>query len=367
MIALFETDHKNIDRYYLNHDELKNQFETNNVLVIFNSFKEKYRFSKINKSQSDHLYNLSKHIDNIDVLIINGNRIPDIYISTIAKKRGIPVIYIQHGPHSHKRPRQLTFYISNFLKVIAHLLISAKIAFELKSFLFCYKIILIQFFTGGSRVGHLTKHYSPNTSYVFSEYYKKWHEKYYFGHLTKYKLIGNKDALLKKVVLKNHLIFCHQTLVEDGRLEFKVFKQQLESIRIFGENNNLALCVKTHPRISDKLKNYYKKNGWIIHEDLETIPIGSVTIGFYSSLLAFWAFNKIPVISINLPTKEDVPSEIREYCICADLNEIKELKLDIITSDLDVNKLSKKADYFFNFTGTQELELNILNFKRSIK
>ena len=357
MIALFETDHKNIKRYYLIHNELKKQFDANNVLVLFDSFKEKYNFSTRSKNQSDHLYNLNKHIDNIDVLIINGNRIPDIYISAIAKNRGIPIIYIQHGPHSHRRPRQLKFYMSNFLKVISHLLILGKISLELKSFSLFYKTVLIQFFTGGTRISHLTKSYSPNISYVFSEYYKKWHEKYYFGHLTKYKLIRNKDSLLKKVFLKNHLIFCHQTLVEDGRLEFKIFKQHLESVKLFGENNNLELCVKTHPRISYKLKKYYKKNGWLIHEDPETIPIGSVTIGFYSSLLSFWVFNKIPVISINLPTEHDVPNEIYEYCTLTDLNKIKELKLNMIIADLDTNKLSKKADYFFNFTGTQELKV----------
>ena len=353
MIALFETDHKNINRYYLIHDEIRKQYNSNNVLVIFDSLKEKNRFSKINKNKSDYLFNLSKHINEIEVLIINANRIPDIYISTIAKKKGIPIIYIQHGPHSIKKPRNLKFYISKFLKVINHLYILAKTSFELNSFLFLYKTLLVQFIKGGSRVNSLTKFYSPDISYVFSEYYRKWHKNYYFGHFTKYKLIRNNDSLLKNVFFNNHLIFCHQTLVEDGRIAFEIFKIQLESIKEFGKINSLDLCVKSHPRMSVKLRNYYLNNNWIIHDDIKTIPIGEVTVGFYSSLLSLWAYNNKPVISLKLPIKEDMPAEISEYCFCTDSNKIKNLKLEKVLNNLNFNKVSKKADYFFNFTGDQ--------------
>ena len=328
MIAIFSTDHKDIYRYFLIHDEIANHYKSNNVLVIFDSLKEKNSFSKINKNKSDYLSNLSKYINEIEVLIINANRIPDIYISTIAKKKGIPIIYIQQGPHSIKKPRSLKFYLSNFFKVINHFYILAKNSFELKSFLFFFDTISVQFIKGGSRINHLTKFYSPNISYVFSEYYKNWHQKYYFGNFTEYKLLRNSNSLFKNVNFKNFLIFCHQTLVEDGRLDFETFK----------------------------IRNYYQNNNWLIHDDTKTIPIGEVTLGFYSSLLSFWAFNNKPVISLKLPIKEDVPVEIAEYCFCTDSSEIKNLKLEKVLNILDVDKVSKKADYFFNFSGNQVIK-----------
>ena len=356
MIAIFSTDHKDIYRYFLIHDEIANHYKSNNVLVIFDSLKEKNSFSKINKNKSDYLSNLSKYINEIEVLIINANRIPDIYISTIAKKKGIPIIYIQQGPHSIKKPRSLKFYLSNFFKVINHFYILAKNSFELKSFLFFFDTISVQFIKGGSRINHLTKFYSPNISYVFSEYYKNWHQKYYFGNFTEYKLLRNSNSLFKNVNFNNFLIFCHQTLVEDGRLDFETFKIQLESIKQFGKINNLKLCVKSHPRMSLKIRNYYQNNNWLIHDDTKTIPIGEVTLGFYSSLLSFWAFNNKPVISLKLPIKEDVPVEIAEYCFCTDSSEIKNLKLEKVLNILDVDKVSKKADYFFNFSGNQVIK-----------
>lgn len=357
MIALFSTDHKDINRYYLIHDEIRNHNNSNNILVIFDSQKEKDSFSKISNYNSNYLSNLSKYINEIKVLIINANRIPDIYISTIAKKKGIPIIYIQQGPHSIKKPRTLKFYFSNLLKVINHLILLAKISFELKSFIFFFKTLLIQFIKGGSRINPLTKFYSPDISYVFSEYYRDWHKKYYFGDFTKYKLFRNSDSLFKNVYLNNHLIFCHQTLVEDGRLDFEIFKIQLESVKDFGKTNNLKLCVKSHPRMSLKIRNYYQNNNWIIHDDTKTIPLGKVTVGFYSSLLSLWAFNNIPVISLKLPIKEDVPSEISEYCFCTDSNKIKNLKLEKVLNNMDLNKASKKVDYLFNFSGNQIIKL----------
>ena len=197
--------------------------------------------------------------------------------------------------------------------------------------------------------------YTPNFTYVFSEFYKKWHIKNYFGEKTKYGFLKNRDNVYKPKVEKNALVFCYQTLVEDGRIDPKLFFANLAKIKEYANKCRLRAIIKTHPRMSVAHLEKISNDGWEIFDSTTELPIGEITIGYYSSLLSLWAFYKSPVISIKLEN-HFIPNEVSNYCTLVEINDLMEMEFSF--NEQKLQDRSKRVDYLFNFSGKEEFCLN---------
>ena len=346
MIALFETDHRNIERYYLVHKLIKIEFVNKNALLVLESKREALKSKKLYPNTK--VTTLSKlNFSQVSHLIINGNRIPDIYISLVAKKKRIPISYIQHGPHSIMMIRSIRFYISNLIKTARYFKYCLKILYDTKS-IKLFLLLIKKNTLGGSRHNSLLKEYSPDYSFIYSKYYKDWHIKNYFGTYPKYIFLKNRDSLLKPLKLKNTMVFCYQTLLEDGRYDEIFFYKILGKIKLFGDSLGLKPVVKTHPRMSSYNKKKLKSLGWEMFESDANLPIGNFTVGFYSSLLSLWSYYKSPVVSIKLENHFS-PPEISLYSNVCNINNLSIRQISI--SKTLLKERSKKTDYLFNFSG----------------
>tara|TARA_B100002019_G_scaffold248010_1_gene226753 strand:- start:193 stop:1254 length:1062 start_codon:yes stop_codon:yes gene_type:complete len=353
MIALFETDYRNIERYYLVHDKINKEFVDDNVIILFESksqikpFKKKYKNSRcISLTELETVeYN---H------LIINGNRIPDIYVSIITKQKNIPITYIQHGPHSIHMIRSKSFFISNLKKTLRYLFYCFKI-YKLTKKTKLFITLILKNTKGGSRVNKSLKLYTPNFSYVYSEFYKKWHIENYFGLDTEYYLLRNRDNIFKPTKKQKALVFCYQTLVEDGRIDPKIFFKNLDKIKEFAENRSLKPIIKSHPRMSLANRKFLSEEGWEIFDSKTKIPVGHITVGYYSSLLSLWAFYMSPVISIKI-NNHYTPDEVSSYCFSIEINQLK--NFDINVKNEILKQRSERVDFLFNYSGKEKLRLD---------
>ena len=100
--------------------------------------------------------------------------------------------------------RSKSFFISNLKKTLRYLFYCFKI-YKLTKKTKLFITLILKNIKGGSRVNRSLKLYTPNFSYVYSEFYKKWHIENYFGLDTEYYLLRNRDNIFKPTKNKKHL------------------------------------------------------------------------------------------------------------------------------------------------------------------
>ena len=348
MIIFFEIDKVNVERYYFN--RLEKNFKSEKVVVVLEDpiqlkiFRNKY--PKIKSFQFlDWIKGVSKKYKNSNVFI-NGNRIPDLLMAKVSNENDCKVIFIQHGMFVEFMKRDTSLFLMNMKKALRY----AYYAILLRKAISLFKIHLLGF----SRV--LTsdrKDFYPHHAFVFNEYWKEWHNKNYFFNQTKiFSLLKNNDTEQNVIRLNNTVVYCYQTLVEDGRIDINYFKEVMNKIIQSVKASGLNFVVKGHPRMSDSTTDYFKE---ICVEVIQSGFIcGGIVVGHYSSLLARWVYEGDALIIVELEG-HNIPEPVKKLAtiICYPENLAEDLKkLDYSKSEY----LRSKSDFYFNFAGKNSVE-----------
>lgn len=187
---------------------------------------------------------------------------------------------------------------------------------------------------------------------VLSEYWKQFHIETYKIN-SEYFIAGFLDLLKFKSKPVDGIVYCSQTLVEDGRIDKLTMLNFYQELYDFGNKLAFKIFVKTHPRNSKWTVDIFKSFEFSIFT--KEIPIGIVTIGHYSSLLPIWSINKCPIIIFELK-KHPTPESISNLSSLT----IQTLKnIDIQTLNiLEVNK--KAVEYFGDIPIQKNINNNIL-------
>lgn len=347
MLVFFEIDKINVERYYFN--RLGENFETDDIVVVLEDPKElsKFRIDYPHiKSYRfiDWLNGASKMYIKSDVFI-NGNRIPDLLMTKLSQENNCRVFYIQHGLYVDFMKREFSWFVNKFQKSLRY----AFYAFRTGSVISLFKIHVL----GYSRVLTSTrKELYPHFAFVYSEYWKEWHEKtYFFNNNIKYVFLTNNDSVQHEIELENAAIYCYQTLVEDGRIDVNYFQNIFNEIVKVIRENGMELVVKGHPRMSYSTIEFLKSKG--VRVISQGFPRGVMVIGHYSSLLARWVYNEDTLILIKLDGHE-IPKTIvnlaTSVCAISEFSNILSKKK--VKSQ---NELKLLSEYYFNFSGSNSV------------
>lgn len=288
--------------------------------------------------------------DEINFLIINSFTAGDFRVLNSIKNFNIFTLYIQHGLYLTYMKRNFSYFINNIKRVVSSLYYIA----EISSWNLRDTWNFANVYLNGRNRNVIPQELRSKTSLnlVFSEYWKNFHQEIYKIN-TEYYISGLLDGLKFKLKTKKEIIYCAQTLVEDGRIDKLTMINFYKELFEFGNKINSGIIVKIHPRNSIWTKSLFKKYKFKIEE--EDIPIGKVTIGHYSSLLPIWAINNSPIIIFELknhPTPDsivNVSSLTVKTLKNIDINQIKILK---------TNKNTIK--YFGNYPNIELLNNKIL-------
>ena len=102
-------------------------------------------------------------------------------------------------------------------------------------------------------------------------------------------------------------------------------------------------------------RKFLSEEGWEIFDSKTKIPVGHITVGYYSSLLSLWAFYMSPVISIKI-NNHYTPDEVSSYCFSVEINQLK--KFDINVKNEILKERSERVDFLFNYSGKEMLRLD---------
>lgn len=342
MLVFFEIDKVNVERFYFN--RLEENFNTENIVVVLEDpnqlaiFREKYPFIKA-YGFLDWIKGVAKQYMN-SYVFINGNRIPDLLMTKISRENDCKVIFIQHGMYIDFLKREFSFFIRKFIKAIRYL----TYAIRLRKAISLFKVHIFGYSRG---LTSDRKDLYPHIAFVYSEYWKEWHNNTFFFDNTNYfHLLKNNDSNQKVVKLDNTVVYCYQTLIEDGRIDVDYYKKVINKIIHSVKSSGLNLVVKGHPRMYDSTKSFFEEQG--VEVILNGFPSGGIVIGHYSTLLARWVYKGDVLILVDLVDHE-TPESISELATknCCVENLSKELK-NIDKSRVEDFKV--KSDYYFNFS-----------------
>ena len=276
----------------------------------------------------------------VKVLVINALSVPDLRVAkALTNLKDIKLVYLQHGLYIPYMKRNVGFFFKEAKKVISYFYYSLSIV-NYYRLIKALKIMGV-FVLGWSRNNipdHLLKR--VNKSLVFSRYWKSWHRHVYKLN-SDFQVIGTPDlGTFRYSQNKDAIIYCSQTLVEDGRIEQEVIFQFYDDLRQYAERlGNVPVVVKIHPRNSEETLEKMRQLNFSIEKD--TIPLGKVVVGHYSSLLPVWGVNKIPMLVVELPG-HITPLSIRNSASeVVDQEEFRNM------SSMPT-EVSEKIDYYFS-------------------
>jgi hypothetical protein len=347
MLIFFEIDKINVERFYFS--RLEENFDTENVVVVLEDpneltiFKKEYPTIK-SYQFLDWIRGASKQYKN-SYVFVNGNRIPDLLMAKIGRENDCKVIFIQHGMYVDFMKREVSLFIRKLKKALRYV----SYAIRLKKVISLFKVHVF----GHSRgLTSDRKELYPHSAFVYSEYWKRWHnETFFFDNTKSYYLLKNNDTDQNVISLDNSVVYCYQTLIEDGRIDVSYFKKVIHEIIRSVEVAGLNLVVKGHPRMSESTKDFFEEQG--VEVLLSGLPSGGIIIGHYSTLLARWVYEGDVLLLVEL---EDhvIPEPIRN--LATSVCQITEFSR-VLTQNVkrDVYELKELSDYYFNFSGSDSV------------
>ena len=220
---------------------------------------------------------------NIDLVIVNAQRIPDSLVVSYANKLKIPTLMIQHGMYNGYLKRNHELYYRKLFKTFKYLIYSFQIGVISKKNVFKTALNFILAFSFNKSYQKLFKNYDliyTNQVHVYGNYWVDYH-KNFFGYTinrTEFKITGYPELLNSFSNRKVNFCYIAQSLYEDGRISLKDISNTLEILKNL--NKKHSLIVKRHPRSLDIIYQGYNL------ELTDDIPDSDVYIGHYSSLLA---------------------------------------------------------------------------------
>lgn len=354
-IIFFEIDAINIKRYYL--DVLPDLIGNSDASVIIESEAQKSILKKLNINlpvvvlETETAASIQTLIQEADFLLINGQRIPDIYLTLVAKKVQTKVIYLQHGMYIPHMKRGLKFFMKSLLKSYRYFkygMLSARVDKNPKLLISLLRTHLVD----GNREYDFNRESGlPDMSFVFSQYWVEWHKEHYFrGNYNKFVIVGNPDPIrFKNVHYENgEITYCYQTLIEDGRINKDYMLGVFDRIIDWVESSGKQLIVKGHPRMSSEIVEFFKSRGAILVKD--NLPITETVIGHYSSLMPMWTYYGVKVFSLELEGHEVAPS-IKETSV-----PVKTLQ-EVNKKEVSPKFLKEKVKYYFNYNSKYSPEV----------
>lgn len=321
LTAVFDVDAVDIDRFFF--EPLLAESPPGIIIIEdslqYDLYKRNGRFRDGNVVCTefydiDRLCKLLK-INNIQKIFINAHRIVDIQIIVAARRAGCKVIYIQHGMYIPFMKRTISFFLRKFRKTFRYLYYAFDIAknegdYKVLANLFGIHVLGVQ-----RNVLQQKRHFFPDYNLIFSKFWKQWHiNNYSFPVDAHYLEIGAHDFRkfkFEKNRLEDGIVYCYQTLVEDGRIDWSVMKGFYHDFAKFCRANSLRCVIKWHPRGDAKILNYLTKNFnfEVISGDLVE---ANYVVGHYSSLLALWGIRGSKIICVKLPG-HDIDSSIKPW------------------------------------------------------
>ena len=288
--------------------------------------------------------------DKINFLILNSFTAGDFRIINSIGDSSIFLLYIQHGLYLEYMKRNINFFINNFNRALSSLYYVA----DITSWNLMKSYDIVSVYLSGKNRSVISEELLSKTSLniVLSEYWKQFHIETYKIN-SEYFIAGFLDLLKFKSKPVDGIVYCSQTLVEDGRIDKLTMLNFYQELYDFGNKLAFKIFVKTHPRNSKWTVDIFKSFEFSIFT--KEIPIGIVTIGHYSSLLPIWSINKCPIIIFELK-KHPTPESISNLSSLT----IQTLKnIDIQTLNiLEVNK--KAVEYFGDIPIQKNINNNIL-------
>jgi hypothetical protein len=322
-------------------------------------FKQYFDFVIVKKVlffNSNKIKDVLSH-DKINFLIINSFTAGDFRIINAIKDSSIFLLYIQHGLYLKYMKRNINFFRNNFKRVLSSLYYVA----DITSWNLMKSYDIASVYLRGKNRSVISKELRSKTSLniVLSEYWKQFHKEIYKIN-SEFFIAGFLDLLKFKSKPVDGIVYCAQTLVEDGRIDKLTMLNFYQELYDFGNKIAVKIFVKTHPRNSKWTLDIFRSFEFSIFT--KEIPIGIVTIGHYSSLLPIWSINKCPIIIFELK-KHPTPESISNVSSLT----IQTLKnIDIQTLNfLEVNK--KAIEYFGDIPIQENINNNILkSYENSI-
>lgn len=346
MLAIFEVDAVDVERFYLN----ALNFSIEDVgLVILESEQELFKFRDRHSCSSVPSFSLETYLCDprkigrlllsykISHILLSSHQIPYQFIILTASLAGIKTIYVQHGLYIPFMRREYSFFLNKFAKACRYLFIVAYLSLYLKDVKVFIQVAASQIF--GTRRPSYIEHplLFPTHSLVFSRYWGEWHQQYYLFSDVNMHIIGSHDLRIHSldyICFESDIVYCYQTLVEDGRITLDTMNQFYTILAQYASEYSLRVIVKSHPRadpeLINRLSTYY---GFSINS--ESTPDGSIVIGHYSSMLAFWGYFGRKILAISLPG-HPIPESISQWCTTSFMhipppNDIQKPDLDILS------------------------------------
>lgn len=284
----------------------------------------------------------------LDDLIINSFTIADIRVlKSLLKNKKTNIIYLQHGLYLEYMPRNIFYFLFNIKKSLSYLMY----AFDVSKGKNIVKTINV-YLKGESR-SVISQNFinRVNLNFVFSDYWKEWHTSFYKIN-SSIESIGYVDSYFFEIQkFKNHIVYCPQTLVEDGRISKKTMMTFYSKLKEISEKLKMNVVVKTHPRNSQWTLDVFKNFDFIIEN--KKLPIGEFTIGHYSSLLPCWTVHKSKLLVFELP-KHDLPESISKIANrIVNFNNCNDFKIEDLNNDQE-----NKCDYYFG----RKINIERINF-----
>ena len=347
MLVFFEIDKINVERFYF--VRLEENFDTENVVVVLEDPYELAIFRKEYPTIKSYQFlewirGASEQYKN-SYVFVNGNRIPDLLMAKIGRENDCKVIFIQHGMYVDFMKREVSLFIRKFIKALRYV----SYAIRLKKAISLFKVHVF----GHSRgLTSDRKELYPHSAFVYSEYWKGWHnDTFFFGNTESFYLLKNNDTNQNIISLDNSVVYCYQTLIEDGRIDVSYFKKVIYEIIRSVKEAGLNLVVKGHPRMLESTKEFFKELG--VEVIMSGLPSGGLVIGHYSTLLARWVYEGDVLLLVELED-HDIPEPIRNLAnsVCQ-ITEFSRVLAQNVKRD--VNELKELSDYYFNFSGSDSV------------
>jgi len=219
----------------------------------------------------------------VDVAIVNAQRIPDSLCVSYANNLGIPTLMIQHGMYNGHLKRSNELYFKKLGKTLKYLWYSFQVGWGCKKNAFLTALNFIKAFSFRLPYGELFASYPQIYAkhvHVYGQYWVKYHKEFfgYSDSRTSFHVVGYPE--LRQELGRQEVSFCYiaQSLYEDGRATLSELAIPLTILQDL--SRRYSVVVKRHPRSIDKI---YKDYGL---ETVDTLPQAEVFIGHYSSLLA---------------------------------------------------------------------------------
>lgn len=236
---------------------------------------------------------------NVSVLVINALSVPDLrVVKSVLDYPDVKVVYLQHGLYVPYMKRTFGYYIKESKKVLAYLYYS----FVIVRYFQLHRVLrIVGIFVCGMSRKNIFKNILEriDVAMVFSNYWKSWHRDIYKLD-TNYFVIGTPDlGVFDCKDYGQSIIYCAQTLVEDGRIDEKLMYKFYELLKDYARRIGInKVVVKVHPRNSDKTISMFSSLGFLIEQ--ENLPLGKIVVGHYSSLLPAWGVKNIPILIVEL-------------------------------------------------------------------